>query len=160
MDEDYPRHVSTTITLVYIATITIWILILSIILYLEFSIVYLFVGTIPLLAPILICYNSSDLSLADDKEMVRYGTLPIGLILGVALLQAMASNFKGNERLLSGLIFGAIVTTVLGIPDYYFGSDYMPVTRHIRSAIQCLSAGFFLMALTVYFINRMTTKWN
>lgn len=156
--ETYDRDVQVAIFTVYSVFAIIWITIMIYILQREYHIIHVLVGLLPMVSVFLGLSNIRKMRTEDDIEMTNRSILPLGLIFGIGMMEKLANNYEGNTELFFGLVFAGIIFILFSIPDYYFGSRYMSVTRHIRNAIQAICTGIFGIALSLFFVNRKDSK--
>jgi hypothetical protein len=72
----------------------------------------------------------------------------------------MAENYDGNVKLMAVLVYIALLTILLSIPNLFFGHEYMCITRHFRLILQVFAAGTTALALSLYFVHRKTNGFT
>lgn len=102
----------------------------------------------------LLWFNRHSILCTDEEEMIRTGTLSIGIVIVVSLLNHVTSSFTGSRPLMGALICVALLTLLISVPDFFFGHEYMSLTRHVRICFQTLAVGSVALAVALYYANR------
>lgn len=158
--EDRPDKVKYAITGAYFVA-TVILLIITIYVFVKtLSPLYVLIGGIFLTSLALLAWFGSDMTVAEEDEMIRSGVLAITIIIVVSLLTTMSNNFTGDHRLLSLIIFIALISVLLTVPDFYFGKDWIPLTRHIRIAAQIVAVACVAICVTMFYLNRRCIGWT
>lgn len=139
---------------VYLAVATIWATAVAVLTYAARTPLMAVIGYIFLLPLLLFYWNSWDLCDSHEAEMSRSGVLSIGIIVTVTLLNQLSANYTGPQGIMTGLYFASLILILLSVPDYYFGREYIALTRHVRIILQILGIGTIALAVTLHFTHR------
>ena len=144
--------VKDAVSMVYMIGILIWVtVILAISLY-ERSFIHTMVGLLVFIQLFLMYYNPC---YGTDEEELRSNSIIIGVVILVTSLLAYVFKSKKKQELLSVLMFGSILIILISISDFYFGHEWMSLTRHFRTMLHIIAVGLVMLALTVHIQNHM-----
>lgn len=149
-----------SIVITYIIAAIILVLVTTYVFVMDRSFLYLGVSGLFITSLLLMAWNGSSMQILDEDEMLRSGVLSVSIVIVVSLISSMAGNFSGNHGTMALLIFLSLLSVLLTVPDFYFGRDWTPLTRHLRIAAQILAVSFVALCVVMFFHNKTSVGWT
>jgi hypothetical protein len=94
--------------------------------------------------------NAANITKKVEDEMFKATFLSISLILALALFTWMNNNFAGDKRKFSIILITAIILSLLTVIDVWVSEEWLPVYRHIRSAIETIAVCLLIYDTLLY----------
>jgi amino acid transporter len=155
-DDQHNARVTDIIGYTYMAAIAVWIIVIILVTCLDPSFVHPLLGCVFGTPLLLLWYNKDSLTPEDECEIYGGGVLAIGIVVTVSILNHISTSYNGSYGLMAFLVVLALTTLLLSVLDFYLGTRWMRLSRHIRIILKTYSIGFTALVVCMYFLHRKT----
>lgn len=105
-------------------------------------------------------FSVPDISHQVEGFMFRANLLTLGLLVALPLLNWMNERYQGDKLLFMKLISIAIIFSMLTLIDVWVPHRFLPIIKHIRSALQTISITLLIYVLFRFYIEESSASFH
>jgi len=152
----YNKDVVSTVELVYVFGIIIWILLCIILELYKTDYIGSFILVLPIIFFIISMFSFKSCVKEIENEIFQYDTLAFGVVIITIFL---ALRYKEYSNFFYKLIFVGILLIGLSMIDLWVSKENIIIFKHIKSILQTLGMIIFIyLFYSFYYISSMSVE--